>query len=336
MASILTRNSGFAEPNSYRFAIPDEKRPAFKAGAANRSATLQEYFGPHLYGGDPRWCGFKFRDALGWLWHRNMPHFPVCVCRLGQRKLDFQHVCPKCGGRGFTVTSPALGNGKGMPVNCKVFVQFLHILGIDSELRYCRDHKKSFVGGKSCPVCHSQGVVTKPRGDLAGWTQGPSTAGHPSIGQVLGQSASTIRKWETICKRGNLLRTIKGRVWKLCSRCQLNYSGSRCKCGFTGGKVERREPHILKWVPSFTLRDRDIARSERERLEAELRRHRRWLDAQVLQGFEKAVELSLKLLGEWTGGEHRLESFWNEMRRRLQHSGSLNCFANALFPFDSS
>lgn len=329
VACILTRNAGFAVANSYALAMPDAERPGLNTGFEH-AAVMQEYFGKELYAHNPRLGGILFRKALGWLWHENMPNYPTCVCRLGQRKFDFQHVCPKCGGKGFRVESPALGDGpgSGMPVNCKVFIQFLHILGIDTEFRFCRAHQKTFAGGQSCPVCHSEGAVTKPRGILKGWTQ-------VDVGKVLGQSVSTIAKWEKVCERANLMRTILGRAWRLCTRCNVNYSGSRCKCGFTGGEVKRRDAHKYLWLVSRTM-DSDLVAGERERLDAALRRWKRSMDAQVMHQLQQAVELALKVLGEWSGGEHRLESFWNEMRRRLAHSGSLSCFANVLFPLDTS
>ena len=124
-----------------------------------------------------------------------------------------------------------------------------------------------------------------------------------------------------------------GRAWRKCLKCKVEYSG-RCKgCGAIGGKVVRREPHKIIYLPTRTM-DKELCQSERNRLDAVVRKAERMkLQQHQMQCLVAAVELSKQVLGdEFEGFEHYLESFWKEMHRRLAGHDDHARLVNVLFP----
>jgi hypothetical protein len=295
VACILQHNAGFGQANSYALAMPDQARPAIAPGQdpTLHAGILAAHFGENVFDRGAQVNGY--RKSYGWIWHPKLPDARPCACRVGQRKFNFQKVCPKCEGKGFVI-------GGSMPDYGRILLHWYLDRGIDQEMR---DGDK----------------ITKHRGILEGWTQ-------EAIGRELGMNVSTIRRYERTFKLLNLVRTVAGKVTRHCSRCDVNYSGQCGKCGSQAGPVVHRDPHKILWLPSRTL-DRDLVKAERDRLEATLALRARWLDRQQLETLKSAVELSLKVLAEWEGHEHRLESFWSEMRRRLAATPWL---LNVLYP----
>jgi hypothetical protein len=296
LGCIFARNAGFGEANSY--AMPEAARPEILKGGRPddprfEAAALANQFGDELFDRDAhiklRYKTLNgFRKSYGWIWHPNLPDARSCVCRLGQSKLEFQGICPKCNGAGFVVSSAALG-GSSMPANGRIILHWLLDRGIDEEVR------------------NDSGEITKHRGILEEYTQA-------DIGRALGLNVSTVRRYFRAFRWLNLVRTIPGRVTK-----DLH------------GTVVHREPHKILWLPSRTM-DEDIARAERDRMDALLSWNRRFLEKRQLEALEQAVELAKRVLGEWEGQEHRLEAFWNEMRRRLAANQDHARLVNVLFP----
>jgi hypothetical protein len=168
--------------------------------------------------------------------------------------------------------------------------------------------------------------VYKEAGILTGWTQ-------KAIGNLIGCSVSTVRKAEHAYSALMIIRTVAGRVWRKCSKCKQEYSGSSCKgCGSKGGKVERREPHKIIYLPTRTM-DKELCQSERNRLDAVVKRAERYkLEQRQLESMKLAVELAKQVLNGWEGQEHYLESFWKEMHRRLVGHADHARLVNVLFP----
>lgn len=303
LGSIFVRNGGFGVANSY--ALPEAARPAILKGGRPDDPTydataLARQFGDDLFDRQAHtWLKYSslngFRKSYGWIWHPNLPDARRCSCRLGQRKLEFVGICPKCNGAGFIITSRALPGkdgkpGKSMPANGRIILHWLLDRGIDEEVRDKETNQ-----------------ITKHRGILEHYTQ-------EDIGRALGLDVSTVRRYFRAFRWLNLVRTVPGKVtWN------------------TDGSVKDREPHKILWLPSRTL-DEDIARAEKDRLTALLKWNRRFLKDRELEALESAVELAQHVLGEWEGQEHRLESFWNEMRRRLAARDDHARLVNVLFP----
>ncbi|HLW53257.1 MAG TPA: hypothetical protein VKW06_10480 [Candidatus Angelobacter sp.] len=300
VACILTHHPGFGQANFYSLAMPESARPEIQPGR-NHAAILAAHFGEKLFDSSSGLSGF--RKSYGWIWHPNLPDARPCECRLGQRKLKFLRTCPTCGGTGRIITSPALGNGPGMPDYGRVLLHWLLDRGIDEEIR------------------GASGQITKHRGILEGWTQ-------EAIGEMVGMNVSTIRRYFKAFRLLNIVRTIPGKVTKRCAKCDKTYTGKCAGCGNTGGSVVDRDPHKILWLPSRTL-DRDLVRAEKARIEALVAIHRHWLDRRQQEQLENAAALSLSVLEEWSGKEHKLTSFWSEMRRRLAATAWL---LNVLFP----
>jgi hypothetical protein len=296
LGSIFVRNGGFGAANSY--ALPEAARPAILKGGrpddpTYDAAALARQFGDDLFDRHAHtWLKYAslngFRKSYGWIWHPNLPDARRCSCRLGQRKLEFVGICPKCNGAGFIITSRALG-GKSMPANGRIILHWLLDRGIDEEVR------------------DKENKITKHRGILEHYTQA-------DIGRALGLDVSTVRRYFRAFRWLNLVRTVPGKVtWN------------------TDGSVADREAHKILWLPSRTM-DEDVARAEKDRLDALVKWNRRFLEQRQLEALESAVALATQVLGEWEGQEHRLESFWNEMRRRLAARDDHARLVNVLFP----
>lgn len=320
---ILTRNPGFASPNTYALAMPDEARPGLKAETdpTQHAAILAAHFGSDVY--DPTARVNGWRDAWGWNFVAELPDAPDCSCRK-QRQFDFQNVCPKCEGRGFTV-------GGSMPDFGRVILHFLNTRGIDEEIRRCDGCKYSYSQKQAknwpnCPRCQTAGRISSHRGILENWTQ-------KKIAKALGLHVSTVRRYFRTFTRLGLVRTVPGKLWRKC--CGKLYDDSQCpKCHNKAGAIDHRDPWKILWLPSRTF-DRDLVKAETHRMQALVRLHRRWLEVRQQEALTAAVDLSVQVLGEWEGHEHQLMSFYHEMRRRLntpEHSR----FVNVLFPLNTS
>jgi hypothetical protein len=325
VSAILARNSGFAVPNSYALAVTDGARPGIGAGA-NQVGFLAHTFGEDLFSRkkqtwlDPTQSLEGFRKSYGWIWDPHLPDAPDCACVTGQLKLGFQEVCPKCGGAGFVV-------GGSMPDYGRLLLHWLLDRGIDEELRRCKKCSKTFAGNHMCPGCASRGEVYKKRGELTGYTQ-------RDIAEATGMDVSTVRRYFRTFKRLHLIRAAPGDVWWKCEKCpNLPLFTGKCPgCGSPPcGTPKDRDPQLIIWLTSRTL-DKQIAATERQRLDALVKWHRRWLDQQHQADLVAAVELAKKVLGEWEGKEHLLQSFFNEMRRRLAASKLRANLVNVLFP----
>jgi hypothetical protein len=113
--------------------------------------------------------------------------------------------------------------------------------------------------------------------------------------------------------------------------CAKEYSG-RCSCGSKGGKVVRRDPHKVLYLPTRTM-DKELVQSERNRLDAVVKRAERYkLEQRQQECLVKAVALAKQVLDEWQGQEHYLESFWKEMHRRMAGHADHARLVNVLFP----
>ena len=207
--------------------------------------------------------------------------------------------------------------------------QLLHWLldrGIDEELRRCAKCKKTFAGNQMCGGCGARGEVFKKRGELIGYSQ-------EDIATANGMDVSTVRRYFTAFKRLLLVRTVPGDVWRKCLKCSNLplYTGKCPGCGSSSDPIKRRDKQLIIWLTSRTL-DKQVAATERARLDAIVKFHQRWLDQKHQAELEAAVELAKKVLGEWEGGEHLLLSFHHEMRRRLAASKLRASLMNVLFP----
>jgi hypothetical protein len=331
VAQLITRNPGWRIANRYAHACDDGKRPKIEE-THRHVAFLAQAFGAHLFSREkqtwlhPQQSLGGYRKSYGWVWDSHLPDAPDCACVTGQLKLDFHEECPRCGGAGFEI-------GGSMTGYCRMQLHFLLDRGLDVELRRCGKCKKTFEGNQNCSGCGGHGDVFKRRGYLNenpehGYTE-------EDIAQALGLHVSTVRKNFKVLKRLNIIRTAAGNVWRKCQndRCRnLPLYNTKCPgCGSTSDPIKARDPQIIIFVASRIF-DKQIARAERERLDAILRAHRRWLDKKHLAELEAAVELAKKVLDEWEGGEHLLVSFYKEMRRRMAASKIRAKLRNALFP----
>jgi transcriptional regulator with XRE-family HTH domain len=328
VAPLITRNAGWGEANSYAEAMPPELRPKIERqeDPSFEARVMAQQFGKDLF--DPEahkrlgvpTNGFDY--SVGWNLDPKLPWLKKCVCRLkkSQRRFIFQKVCPKCDGRGFVNT------GKPMPYTYRLVYQQLENLGLRKKISRCDTCNEIWDGSKQCcPKCGDAGRVYKEAGILTGWTQ-------KKIAALVGCSIATVREAEHAYARLMIIRTVKGRVWRKCSKCKLEFSG-RCKgCGAKAGKVERREPHKVLYLPDRTM-DKDLCQSERNRLDAAVKKAERMkLQEQQQQHLVAAVELAKQVLGEWEGQEHYLESFWKEMHRRMAAHADHARLVNVLFP----
>jgi hypothetical protein len=335
---IITRNAAFAAPNCYALAMPETARPELKAHAdrTHDAAILAAHFGEDVYDREAEVNGW--RDAWGWNFDKDTPDAPDCVCRR-QKSFEFQQTCPTCKGRGFTI-------GGSMSDSGRVILHWLNDHGIDEEIRRCAGCQKSFSHKQAkhypkCPQCGVEAPISKQRGILEGYTQ-------KEIAEANGMHPSTVRRQFTVFRRLGLVRTVYGTVWRKCCckdpRCKLCprkrkgrslYQGDACPhCKTKAGAIDHRDPWKILWLPCRTF-DRDLAKAEKQRLEASLRWHRRWIEHAQQESLKAAVELSIKVLGEWSGHEHQISAFYHEMRRRLNTSEHAR-FINVLFPLNTS
>jgi hypothetical protein len=328
VACILTRNGGWSQANSYAEAMPDELRPkierqedpGFEAGILARQFG-EKFFDREAY----KKLGIPtngFDKSVGWNLDPKLPYARKCTCQLrkGQRRFDFQKVCPKCEGRGFVTDGP-------MPYLGRLFYQILEgVLGLRKKISVCRTCNEIWDGSRTgCCKCGDQGEVTKEAGILEGWRQ-------IDIARIMGCNVSTVRKYEHAYAALMIIRTIPGRVWRKCRKCDREYSGSCKSCGAQGDKVIRREAHKYLYLPTRTM-DRELVQSERNRLDAVVKRNERMkLQQRQMECLVKAVALAKQLLGEWEGQEHYLESFWKEMHRRMAGNADHARLVNVLFP----
>lgn len=296
LGSIFVRNGGFGAANSY--AMPEAARPAILKGGrpddpTYDAAALARQFGDDLFD----------RNAHTWLKYSTLNGFRKSYGWIWHPNLPDARRCA-----------------------CRLGQRKLAFVGICSKCNGAGFIITSrALGGKSMPangriILHwllDRGIdeeirdkdnkITKHRGILEGYTQ-------KDIGQALGMDVSTVRRYFRAYRWLNLIRTVPGEVtWN------------------PDGSVKDRAPHKIKWLPWCTL-DEDIARAEKDRLDALLKWNRRFLKERELEALESAVELAKRVLGEWEGQEHRLESFWNEMRRRLAAHDDHARLVNVLFP----
>jgi hypothetical protein len=353
VAAILARNGGFRIAQSYALACKDGDRPGAGAGA-NQVGFLARTFGADIFSLEKQRKRKEGTEVVGWLgpqqslegysksgywWHPNMPTDRDCDCAMGQMKLPTQEICPKCGGAGYTLTSPAFKDARGKPQAgmtdfCKAQMQFLFDRGLDKELRRCGKCSKTFEGDHLCPGCGGKGDRVKKRGELNG--EGSTGYSEPAIAAALGLSVSTVSRNFTTLKRLGMLRTTPGDVWRKCQNNKCRnlplYTGKCPGCGSSSDPIKRRDPQLIIYLFSRTL-DKEITRSERARLDALVKWHRKWLDQRHQAELESAVELCRRVLDEWEGKEHLLLSYYNEMRRRLGASKLRANLVNVLFPF---
>jgi len=339
IAPILTRNPGFACANAYALNADVKTRPGIGAGS-NQVGWLAHTFGADKFSRQAQneWLepyqsleGYR-RSRPQWFDPR-LPGAWDCECVLGQKKFNFQEVCPKCEGRGFIKGKPTPENNwKGsMPWIGRMILHFLDDRGWDIEWRRCKKCSTQFEGSEMCK-CGSRGEVVKKRGELN--TPGSKTQyTMPHIAAALGLDLSTVNRYFKMFKRLGIMRTAKGEVWRKCQRCpNLPLYSEKCPgCGSTGDPIKSSDAQLIIDLTSRTL-DKQMAAMERTRLEAIVRLHRRWLDQRHQAEIASAVELAKKVLGEWEGREHLLMSFWKEMRRRLEASKSRANLVNILFP----
>jgi hypothetical protein len=327
VAPLITRNAGWSEANSYADAMPPELRPKIERqeDPAFEARVMAQQFGADLF--DPeahKKLGVPtngFDMSVGWNWDPKLPFLKKCVCRLkkSQRRFIFQKVCPKCEGRGFIDT------GKPMPYIFRMYYQQMENLGLRKKISRCAPCNEIWDGSRQCcPKCGDAGRVHKEAGILTGWTQ-------KKIAALVGCSVATARKAEHAYAALMIIRTVHGRAWRKCVTCKVEYSG-RCKCGAKGGKVVRREPHKVLYLPTRTM-DKELCQSERNRLDGTVRKAERFkLQEQQMQHLVAAVALAKQVLNEWEGQEHYLESFWKEMHRRMAGHDDHARLVNVLFP----
>jgi hypothetical protein len=328
VASLIQRNAGFGEANSYAEAMPDELRPKIEhqEDPGFEAGVMAQQFGAHLFDRDAhKKLGVPtngFDMSVGWNFDRNLPWLRECVCQLkkAQRRFSFQKACPKCDGRGI------INTGKPMPYIFRMYYQQICNLGLRKKISRCDPCNEVWDGSRQCcRKCGDAGRVHKEAGILTGWTQ-------RKIAALLGCSIDTVRKAEHAYAALMIIRTAPGRVWRNCLTCKREYSG-RCKgCGAIGGKVIRREPHKILYLPTRTM-DHELCQSERNRLDEVVKRAERFkLEQHQLECLVKAVELAKEVLDGWEGQEHYLESFWKEMHRRWAGHTDHARLVNVLFP----
>jgi len=331
VAAILARNPGWRVANSYALACDDGLRPAISAGA-NQVGFLAHTFGADLFSRKKQdwledWQSLEgFRRSRGWHFDPNLPNAPDCVCRRGQMKLGFQEICPKCEGRGFLIEG-------SMPDYARQVLHWMDDRGMDVELRRCARHKKLFEANQCCTECGSRGDLHKKRGELNG--AGSVKYSMEKIAAANGLDVSTLYRYFTVYKRLGLIRTAPGTKYRKCenARCsKLDLYVDKCPgCGGANGAIKKSDPQLIIDLTSRTL-DRDMARAERARMDRLVKWHRKWLDQKHQAELESAVAMVKKVLGEWEGKEHLLQSFYSEMRRRLAASNSRANLVNVLFP----
>jgi len=350
---ILARNGGFRVAQSYALACKDGDRPGAGAGA-NQVGFLARTFGPELFSLEKQRKRKDGNEFVGWLgpqqslegysksgywWHPNMPTDRDCECTMGQMNLPTQEICPKCGGDGYILTSPAFKDSRGKPQPgmtdfCKAQMQFLIDRGLDKELRRCGKCSKTFEGDQLCPGCGQKGDRVKKRGELNG--EGSTGYSEHAIAAALGLSVSTVSRNFTTLKRLGMIRTTPGDAWRKCQNNKCRnlplYTGKCPGCGSSSDPIKRRDPQLIIYLFSRTL-DKEIARNEHARFNRLVAWHKKWLDQKHQAELEAAVELCRRVLDEWEGKEHLLLSYYNEMRRRLGASKLRANLVKVLFPF---
>lgn len=327
VASLITRNAGFGEANSYADAMPDELRPKIEhqEDPGFEAGVMAQQFGADLFDREAhKKMGVPtngFDMSVGWNFDPKLPYLRQCICQLkkAQRRFSFQKVCPKCEGRGF------INTGKPMPYIFRMYYQQICNLGLRKKISRCDPCNEVWDGSRQCcRKCGDKGRVHKESGILTGWTQ-------RKIAALIGCGVDTVRKAEHAYAALMIIRTVHGRAWRKCLKCRIEYSG-QCKCGTKGGKVVRREPHKVIYLPTRTM-DKELCHSERDRLDDVVKRAERYkLEQRQLGSMKLAVELAKQLLNEWQGQEHYLESFWKEMHRRLAGHADHARLVNVLFP----
>lgn len=339
IAPILTRNPGWACANAYALNADAATRPGIGAGS-NQVGWLAHTFGAEKFSRqaqgewlEPYQSLEGYRKSRPQWFDPLLPDAWDCECVLGQKKFNFQEVCPTCNGRGFIKGTPTPENNwKGsMPWIGRMILHFLDDRGWDIEWRRCKKCNTQFEGNEFCK-CGSRGDVVKKRGELN--TPGSRTQyTMEDIAAALGLDLSTVYRYFTKFKRLGILRTAKGDVWRKCQRCpNLPLYSDKCPgCGSMGDPIKRSDAQLIIDLTSRTL-DKQMAAMERARLEALVKWHRRWLDERHQAELVAAVEMAKKVLSEWEGREHLLLSFWKEMRRRLEASKSRANLVNILFP----
>ena len=86
-----------------------------------------------------------------------------------------------------------------------------------------------------------------------------------------------------------------------------------------------RGPQRIVYLPIRTLTQEE-AQAERDRFIVAQRALRDVAEA------NRASALHQELLTAWTGKEHALRAFWNEIRRQMASSGIMRQTINALIP----
>lgn len=321
---IITRNKAFGAPNSYALAMPDKERPGLKSNAdpCAHAKILAAHFGDDMF--DPAAEVNGFRKDWGWVSSAKIPNAPDCVCRK-QKSFEFQEQCSKCQGRGYVIDGT-------MTDNARTILRWMNDRGIDQEIRRCEGCKRNYSQDSApawpkCPGCGDPGHVIKARGILQGWTQ-------RRIAEVNGMHVSTVCSIFRVFRRHGLVRTVMGAI-KLRKCCGKLYEDPQCpKCGNKCGQIKSRYPWKIIWLPSRTF-DKELVAAEKQRLDALIRWHRRFLDPVQLTQLQAAVAAAFNVLAEWAGKEHQLLSFYHEMRRRL-NTLEYSRYLNVLFPVNTS
>jgi len=244
------------------------------------------------------------------------PDANPCLCALGQIKLGYQEICPHCG-----PCPQCKGSGKNDHGKC---------WGCDGSgsKGYVIGLKYSGSEGKFVPSVLDGGprilgafLLIKGIRDF-GLVQRIQSL----LAAELGVDPNTFYAWRQKLEWLGYLRVVPGDIMRSCTSCGRNYTTQKwCpRCGGTG-PVENRHPDKMLWAPDLAF-DPEIAAREWERL---CQRAKALRDANEAR---RACDLIGPALTAWTGQQHSLAAFWNEMRRQLRAAGVPAPMIEHLFP----
>jgi hypothetical protein len=149
-----------------------------------------------------------------------------------------------------------------------------------------------------------KGIEDKRRGNPANWIQITDV----EIARGIGCHVSTVERYKRELEKLGIIRWTPG-----------------APIYDEHGKIVDREPQQIFWMPGRLL-DEDRAAEEKDRL---LRQMKHVHDAAAAA---RAKQIHATLLTEWTGKEHSVEAFWNELNRRMASADLSKRVRDALIP----
>lgn len=263
---------------------------------------------------DPTAIGVNGDKAIPlYIFDPKHPDANPCLCALGQHELGFQEICPHCG-----PCEACKGTGKGAEGKCDP-CGGSGSKGYVIGRRYTADGKweEAFLGAS--PRIFLVFLLMKGLRD-----KGCIQVKQSLLAEDMGVDPNSFYAWRRKCEWLGYLRVVPGEIFRGCTSCTSRYSGEQCPCGGSG-PIEDVKPDKIMWLPDLIL-DPEIAAREWELL---CQRAKAVQDANAARQASDIVRRGLKA---WTGQQHSVTAFWNEMRRQLRTAGLDSSVVDILFP----